>query len=282
MTRQKFAGARSASGLAVMAAFALVAATACGGGDTFASGNQGSGGAGGAAAGSGGSGTGGTGGANAGGTGGAAGGGAGGAAGTGTGGAGGSAGAPTCGTCDGCCVGSACIPTGQQSYQQCGANGNACTSCAYGVTCDSGKCTDSIDPNAHFNIVVDSVQVQPHDGNGNSWDPLGGAPDPQVCFDDGQGRNGCTNYCSDQESCTYSVADGTVKTVASVPGTGSTINFNGDSLSHLTMVVYDYDPTTGSDKVGSQNLQLQKYQATYSYSSFGQVVVVNFHLVQGQ
>lgn len=270
MEWQKFAGWRGVSAITVAAGFALAAATACSGAAKFSS----AGGTGGAAAGSGGSsaGSGGASGAPAGGAGGTAGAAAaGGAAGSGSGGA---AGAPTstCGPCDGCCVGSSCVSASQLSWSQCGAHGAACTTCAYGVTCDSGTCTDTLDPDALFQIVVDSVQVKPTNAAGAGWD-LGSLPDPMVCFDDGQGTNGCTNYCSDQTSCTYPGTDG------SVTSSGAPVNFSGASLSHVTMVVYDYDPTTSNDKIGSKTLQLQSYSAQYNESAFDQVISVAFHLV---
>lgn len=146
------------------------------------------------------------------------------------------------------------------------------------MTCDSGSCTDALDPAALFHIVVDKVQLTPTDPSGASWDIPGGAPDPEVCFDDGQGAHGCTNYCSNQETCNYSVADGTVSDLVS----GSAVAFSGASLSNMTMVVYDHDTTSPNNLAGNQKVQLQKYQASYTDGPFDQVVVVDYHLVPGQ
>jgi len=151
-----------------------------------------------------------------------------------------------------------------------------CTSCAYGIACDSGKCTDQLDPAALFHIVVDSVDIKATQQNGSGWDLPGGQPDPMVCFDDGQGTHGCTNYCSDQTSCSYSAGNGTVRS------SGASVNFSGTSLSSMTMLVYDYDPATPNDLVGSQKVQLHKFSAEYTFGQFDQVNSVSFHLEQGQ
>lgn len=270
MRPQTLPGLRWISTMALAGAATLAMATACGSSDTFASGGPASGGSGAAAGGSGGS-TGGT-GTGGSGTGGSGGSGTAGGAGTGTGGTAGTGGTSTCGICDGCCVGSSCVPAAKVSWTQCGAHGSTCTSCAYGVRCDGGGCTDKLDPAALFHIVVDSVELQPTKASGGTWD-LTGLPDPMVCFDDGNGTDGCTNYCSEQLSCTYSTGNGTVAK------SGTPVDFSGESLSHVKMLVYDYDSTNPDDPAGSKALNLQTYSTQYSYHLFDQVVSVSFQLV---
>lgn len=271
--RWKLPGSRPT--FTVAAIVALAASAGCGS-DSFSSGGSG-GSTGGTATGGTGTGGAGTGGTATGGTGGVTSGGAGpgGSGGTAaTGGAAGAGGAvSSCGACDGCCVGGSCVPGGQQSWSQCGAHGDMCTSCAYGVRCEGGSCSDNLDQSARFNIVVDSVMVLSTDSSGGAWDINGGSPDPEVCFDDGQGRHGCTNYCDNQVSCSYSTADGTVEDTF-----GSPIAFDGSSLSNMTMVVFDVD-TTLNDQIGALKVQIQKYAAQYTEPAFDRVVNVTFHLV---
>jgi hypothetical protein len=120
------------------------------------------------------------------------------------------------------------------------------------------------------------VDIQATKQNGYGWDLPGDLPDPMVCFDDGQGTHGCTNYCSNQTSCSYSAGDGTVAS------SGAPVNFSGASLSGMTMVVYDFDPTTSNDLVGTQKLQLKKFSSEYIFGQFDQVNSVSFHLAPGQ
>lgn len=115
--------------------------------------------------------------------------------------------------CDGCCDSGTglCIITDWQNHAVCGANGFACGACSWGVVCDSGACTNEIDPNGSLTIHVDSVMVTATDVvKGTDWDPLGNAPDLYVCVTDGYVQ-GCTTAGSDSTSHTwpggYTLAD---------------------------------------------------------------------------
>jgi len=45
------------------------------------------------------------------------------------------------------------------------------------------------------------VVVTDHSAAGETWDPLGGLPDPMVCATNLSGQTGCTAPCQDQTTC---------------------------------------------------------------------------------
>lgn len=47
---------------------------------------------------------------------------------------------PTCASCPGCCAGTSCVAFSQQDATTCGANGSACSACAFGFRCEKGGC----------------------------------------------------------------------------------------------------------------------------------------------
>jgi len=77
-------------------------------------------------------------------------------------------------TCAGCCSGSNCL--GGTTGSACGKGGNACIACGKGLTCSAMGCT--LDPNALFNVVVQSALIPVKNKQNSSWDVLNGLPDP--------------------------------------------------------------------------------------------------------
>ena len=79
----------------------------------------------------------------------------------------------------GCCTETGCVQATDQDWSACGTGGVTCTECAqYGVECRGGECTATLAMSAPFVIVVTTVVVQETDATGETWDLLGGLPDP--------------------------------------------------------------------------------------------------------
>ncbi|MCR9162260.1 MAG: C2 domain-containing protein [Nannocystaceae bacterium] len=78
-------------------------------------------------------------------------------------------------TCDGCCDGATCN-TGD-TLRACGQGGSACEPCPAGTLCTD---TCEADPDATWQLLIESAVTTTVDGNGNTWDGLGGLPDPYV------------------------------------------------------------------------------------------------------
>lgn len=77
--------------------------------------------------------------------------------------------------------------------------GGSCGTCANGFQCVSGRC--DLDPASSWVLTVTTGTVTAQ-GAGGPWDPLGGAPDPQVCLTI-SGRLQCTAYAADTFSATW-------------------------------------------------------------------------------
>jgi len=81
-------------------------------------------------------------------------------------------------TCvNGCCTAAGCQPGTTASA--CGFGGEACIDCGYGRTCGAAR-SCVIDPNALWDFYVSFASVPDKDKSGQSWDILGGAPDPYL------------------------------------------------------------------------------------------------------
>jgi hypothetical protein len=205
-------------------------------------------------------------------------------------------------TCpDGCCGTSGCVTA--TSWSQCGHGGEACGTCAFGGSvCEAdGTCKDNlVDPNEYFYLSIRWVEVAPQTPSGGDWDPwlIGHtAPDPMVCLSyldagTGQRRTGCTQPCSDTDSCGFSVADGLLKycyqqttcTLCSSPKTVcDPVLFRGSALqqSAIDVTVYDYDPGNANDLIGEAPLPpLSNLDgATRSTNPFASVVQLQYDVL---
>lgn len=114
-----------------------------------------------------------------------------------------------------------CMPTctPQCGSRRCGDDGcgGSCGSCIAGQMCSSGRCVDApcspacspgftcdrgrceLDPTSRWTVVAVSGIVSQRTCAGETWDPLGGLPDPIFCMTL-NGVKTCTSYGSDTTS----------------------------------------------------------------------------------
>lgn len=160
------------------------------------------------------------------------------------------------------------------SHLACGAGGETCGTCDWGVECTGGMCTTEIAAGQSFYIAVERVVVPEKNGDA-SWDPLGGLPDPFVCFSDGT-TTGCTTTQSDTTTATWS--GGYTLTNSS----GEPVLFSSDALlaGELAVTVWD-DDVDASDEI--QSLQYDQgigvKQDEYVVTDVGKVVELVWRLV---
>ena len=164
----------------------------------------------------------------------------------------------------GCCNANQCWQPADQFWMACGKGGAACGSCDYGATCSSGGCNSAMDPNAMFRIRVKSVRTT-ESMNGETWDALGGLPDPLVCMGI-QGKSGCTASCEDTTDCAFIGIGGII-------GGTDPLYFSGSELQGLQVTVYDED-VTEYETMGSASFALTNVQSGYELAAFGGVKAI--------
>lgn len=109
-----------------------------------------------------------------------------------------------CATCPPCTCGS---PRHECGLDTCGAN--VCGTCMSGFRCNgSGAC--EIEPTAQWVVTATTATISQRDCAGDTWDPFGGFPDPEVCVDSTvstgimYGAKHCTPPVSDVLTATWS------------------------------------------------------------------------------
>jgi hypothetical protein len=198
----------------------------------------------------------------------------------------------SCGaSCQGCCMGTLCVP-----YQAsaCGDNGSTCAVCTPGTVC-SGACGDVLDDSAEFKVYVRSLAVKPTRADGKVWDPFAFGsytnPDPYVCVSTGSGadlKTGCTaDNCQDVFSCAPDAAtlDGLICQRDYFGSCVAPIYFKGADIKagRLRFVAYDDDGWYSSgaydDLIGAQSLPATiSMQPSYSLGPFGEATDLQFEL----
>lgn len=129
------------------------------------------------------------------------------------------------------------------------ADGDACTGadagcvtdvdCCAGLRCASGHCAMPPDIDAtRYGVYVMSGGIPSSNAGGSDWDPFNGAPDPYVVVAQGT-TTGMTTVAGDTFSPTWSQA-------YQVTATGAELRRMG-----LIFTVFDDDPTSGDDMVGT-------------------------------
>jgi len=171
----------------------------------------------------------------------------------------------------------------------CGTGGGQCTQCTYGVTC-SGGCTQMIDGNAQFKVIVTKASVYNTDVGGNCWDNylgLGCAqPDIKVCFGYQSGATvveGCNKELV-HVSANATVIDDAVwnETDGLVTAGGTPFLITGSYFvlgGKVRVTVYDVDDFNADDIIAQAYITAQSsYFDAYALSAFGRATGITFEL----
>lgn len=162
-----------------------------------------------------------------------------------------------------------CVDAAEQGWSVCGSGANACAECVYGSICN-GRCEDGIDRSLEFEVGLVAVGVTETNGP-EPWDPTGG-PDLVVCVEPVDptlgGKRGCSVPCEDVANCNFQKDEGGLGVF---PGASVTAG--------LTFSVYDQDPATGDQLIGTTTVTPQKTIALgYSTGAFDDVLILFFEL----
>lgn len=92
-------------------------------------------------------------------------------------GGGGGSGGGSCGpaNCDGCCAGDTCLPGNNAAA--CGLGGEQCVGCERNFYCSTQRQCE-VEPSSLWDLVIESAVVPQNKPNGDTWDAVGGLPDP--------------------------------------------------------------------------------------------------------
>jgi hypothetical protein len=104
------------------------------------------------------------------------------------------------GTCGSCASGRICSSAGRCVVVGCDP------ACTRGYTCVSGSC--QLDPDGRWDLVAVSATV-PESGPDGAWDPLGGLPDPYICYTVGTTAPSCSTFVTDRTMATWNFLVGT-------------------------------------------------------------------------
>lgn len=164
----------------------------------------------------------------------------------------------------GCCDSGECV--GDTYWGACGAAGEVCSTCEYGVECgDDGSCTSFIHDDAVFTVAIHSVELE-QTNLGASWD-VGSAPEPFVCITNGT-EEACTDAeCGDSLTCSFPLSGELELTF-----TGAELKTNG-----IDIVVWD-DDGIAHDQAGAVNVLFAEVQDSYVFDPFGAVVSLELSL----
>jgi hypothetical protein len=131
-------------------------------------------------------------------------------------------------TCtNGCCSAAGCQPG--NTLSACGTGGEGCVDCGVGRTCTAATC--QLDRTSLWDVYISFAVVPDKNKNGESWDPLGGAPDPYCKVFTSEG----TSVHSGQTSV---VTDSTVPFWAETPVKGVKAS---ELLANTSIEIWDSD-----------------------------------------